>query len=184
MLKYLFPTALLMISLTSRSQSPMFIAHRGASYDAPENTLASVNLAWERKADAVEIDVHLSKDNRIMVIHDKDTKRTSGTKMIVQESLADDLRKLEVGDFKDPSFKGEKIPFLEEVIKTIPAGKTLLIEVKCGVEILPYLVEMIRSSPLQSQLAVISFDFDVVAGIKKELPETPAYWLHFSLAGG
>ena len=57
-----------------------FIAHRGASYLAPENTVASAKLAWELGADAVEVDVYLSKDNRVMVIHDKDTKRTCSGK--------------------------------------------------------------------------------------------------------
>ena len=54
---------------------PFYIAHRGASYLAPENTVASAMLAWELGADAVEIDIYLSSDNKVMVIHDKDTKR-------------------------------------------------------------------------------------------------------------
>jgi glycerophosphoryl diester phosphodiesterase len=182
--RYLLLTILMMISMVLNSQTPMIIAHRGASYDAPENTLAAVNLAWEKDAEAVEIDVHLSKDRKIMVIHDKDTKRTSGTRMVVKESLSEDLRGLEVGQFKDPDYKGEKIPFLEEVIETVPEGRKLVIEVKCGTEILPILVELIRNSPKREQLVVISFDYEVVKGIKTELPSTPAYWLHYSLAGG
>ena len=54
------------------------IAHRGASFDAPENTLAAVELAWQQGADAVEIDVQCSSDNRIVVIHDERTKKTAG----------------------------------------------------------------------------------------------------------
>ena len=184
MLRYLGLSILIMISIVLKSQTPVIIAHRGASYDAPENTLAAVKLAWERDAGAVEIDVHLSKDKRIMVIHDKDTRRTSGTKMVVKETLSEDLRKLDAGLFKDPRFKGEKIPFLEEVIGTVPPGKKLVIEVKCGTEILPILTELIRHSPKREQLVVISFDYEVVKGFKKELPDTPAYWLHYSLAGG
>ena len=56
----------------------LIIAHRGESYDAPENTLASINLAWKRKADAVEVDVQLTKDKKIVVIHDNSTLRTGG----------------------------------------------------------------------------------------------------------
>jgi glycerophosphoryl diester phosphodiesterase len=48
---------------------PFIIAHRGEPFDAPENTMAAINLAWERGAEAVEIDVHLSKDNEVEVIH-------------------------------------------------------------------------------------------------------------------
>src|SRR5688572_19017129 len=54
------------------------IAHRGASYDAPENTLAAVKLGWEQAKDGVEIDIHLSRDGKIVVIHDSDTKRIAG----------------------------------------------------------------------------------------------------------
>lgn len=52
------------------------IGHRGASHDAPENTLAAIRLAWEQGADAVEVDVHLSRDGQIVVVHDANTRRT------------------------------------------------------------------------------------------------------------
>ena len=165
------------------AQNAEIIAHRGASFDAPENTLASVNLAWEQNTDAAEIDVYLSKDNKIMVIHDKDTKRTAGEKLVIKESMASDLRKLDVGSFKSPDYKGEKIPFLREVIETIPEGKQLFVEVKCGTEILPFLKESFGESGKIDRLVIISFDFDVVAGAKMIMPEVPAYWLHFNLAG-
>ena len=166
---------LILFPLIIESQVPMIIAHRGASYDAPENTIAAVNLAWEKDADAVEVDVHLSLDKRIMVIHDKDTRRTSGTKMLVGDTHSDDLRNLEVGSFKDQEYAGEKIPFLEEVIRTVPAEKILFIEVKSDTSILPHLIGMIRNSPRKDRLVVISFDFNVVSGMKTGLPEVPAY---------
>ena len=82
-MKQLITAFLILMTLNLVSQNT-FIAHRGASYIAPENTVASAKLAWELGADAVECDIHLSKDNRIMVIHDKDTKRTcSGKKNLV-----------------------------------------------------------------------------------------------------
>jgi len=165
------------------AQNVEIIAHRGASFDAPENTLASVNLAWERNTDAVEIDVHLSKDNEIMVIHDKDTKRTAGKKLIVKESISSELRKLDVGSFKRADYKGEKIPFLNEVIETVPEGKKLFVEIKCGTEILQFLKEVFINSGKIERLVIISFDFDVVAGAKKIMPEVPAYLLHYNLLG-
>ena len=183
-MRQLFSLILILLPMLLESQPPMIIAHRGASHEAPENTLASVNLAWEKDADAVEIDVHLSKDNRIMVIHDKDTRRTAGVNLVIKESLSSDLRELEVGSFKDPKYAGEKIPFLEEVIETIPDGKTLVIEIKSDVTILPFLAEKINASPKKNQLVVIGFDFDLMAEMKKMLPEVPAYWLHYSLTGG
>jgi glycerophosphoryl diester phosphodiesterase len=164
-------------------QPAIIIAHRGASFDAPENTLAAINLAWNRNTDAVEIDVHLSSDKRIMVIHDKTTKRTAGKNHIVKKSSSELLRGLDVGSFKGPEYRGEKIPLLEEVISTIPEGKRLFIEVKCGTEIIPYLSTVIDNSEKRAQLSIISFDLDVVRESKIAMPQIPAYYLHYSLLG-
>ncbi len=173
---------LIIVSMIYQKPSTMIIAHRGASHDAPENTLASVNLAWEKSADAAEVDVHLSKDNRIMVIHDGDTKRTTGKKMVIRESMSPALRSLDANNGMD-QFKGERIPFLEEVIATVPNGKILFIEVKTDTVIIPYLVEVLASSPDKSRLVVISFDFDVCTMMKKQIPAIPVYWLHYTLSG-
>ena len=172
----------MIVPMIFQKPSTMIIAHRGASHDAPENTLASVNLAWERNADATEVDIHLSKDNRIMVIHDGDTKRTTGKKMVIRESMSPALRSLDANNGMD-QFKGERIPFLEEVIATVPNGKILFIEVKTDTVIIPYLVEVLASSPDKSRLVVISFDFDVCAMMKKEIPAIPVFWLHYTLSG-
>ena len=82
------------------------IAHRGASYDAPENTLAAITLAWKRNADAVEIDVYLSRDKKIVVIHDQDTARTTGHHGLVHEQTWAQLRMLDAGAWKAPKWKG------------------------------------------------------------------------------
>src|SRR5688572_31257071 len=76
------------------------VAHRGASFDAPENTVAAIKLAWEQKADASEFDIYLTKDGKIAVIHDKDTMRTAGVQKLVAESTLEELRKLDVGKWK------------------------------------------------------------------------------------
>ena len=76
-----------------KSISELLIAHRGESYDAPENTLASLNLAWERGALAVEVDVHLSKDNQVVVIHDSTTTRTAGKSEKVKNQAQQRFRK-------------------------------------------------------------------------------------------
>src|SRR6266704_983821 len=110
------------------------IAHRGASYDAPENTLPAIKLAWEQGADAVEIDVHLSRDGRIAVIHDESTRKTGGVNKKVCDQAWSELQKLDVGCWKDRNWAGTCIPSLEEVLATVPQGKRLFIEVKCGEE--------------------------------------------------
>jgi len=153
------------------------IAHRGASSIAPENTVTSANLAWKLGADAVELDIYLSKNNRIMVMHDGNTKRTSGEDYIIKNTNSKILRKLDVGSFKDVKYKGEKIPFLKEMIATVPKDKELVIELKCGSEVLPYLKKVVKSSGKQGQMILIGFDWKTIVEAKKVFPDNKCYWL-------
>ena len=99
------------------------IAHRGASYDAPENTLASMRLGWEQKADSNELDVYLSKDGQIVLLHDATTKRTAGKDKPVIEQTVEELRTLDAGSWKGTQWAGEKIPTLAETLQILPEGK-------------------------------------------------------------
>ncbi len=153
------------------------IAHRGASHLAPENTLASVELAWRLGADAVEVDVRLTRDGRIVAIHDETTDRTAGTHLEVAAAHSSQLRRLDVGRHKHPKFAGERIPYLEEVLQTVPPGRQLFVEIKCGPEILPPLVQTIASSGKRPQVVTIGFDLVTVRAAKAALPDVPAYWL-------
>ena len=147
------------------------IAHRGESFDAPENTLASVNLAWERGADAVEIDVHLSADNKIVVIHDSTTKRIGNYNQKVSRQTFTELRQLDVGSWKNANYEGEKIPLLSEILSTLKENKTLIIEIKSDIKILPFLKKELEISNLKSeQIQIISFRYSVVTLAKKMLP--------------
>ena len=154
------------------------VAHRGASFDAPENTLSAFKLGWEQKADAVELDIMLSKDGRIVVIHDKDTKRLAGVdRSVVGQTLAE-LRSLDVGRWKDAKFTGEKLPLLSEVLATIPDGKRLFIEVKCEAEVVPELVrELKEADKKHEQTAIIGFSADAMAAVKQALPHLEVYWI-------
>jgi glycerophosphoryl diester phosphodiesterase len=166
--------------MTRTSAAPLeIIGHRGAARDAPENTLASIALAWKQEADGVEFDVRLTRDGRIVAIHDAETKRTAGEpSLLVAESTLRELRLLDVGWWKGEVFASQRIPTLEEVIAITPPGKRLFVEVKCGVEIIPELDRVLASSNLEpGQLAVISFDSQVIAASKAVLPSVPAYWI-------
>ncbi len=163
------------ISVSGCGRPVEIIAHRGASYDAPENTMASVKLGWERHAN-VEVDVYLSKDERMVVIHDASTKRTAGVDLKVKDSSAGQLRALDVGSFKAKTFAGERIPFLTEVVQAIPSGQKLYIEIKCGKEILPPLHRLLVDSGKMSQVVIIGFDLETVAESKR-LIDVPTYWL-------
>ncbi len=166
---------LFILNLYGCTKSVEIIAHRGASYLAPENTMASVMLAWEKGVD-VEVDVHLSKDNHILVIHDASTKRTGQIDLKVKDTEHRELRKLDVGSFKSEEFAKEQIPFLADVIKTIPPGRKLYVEIKCGKEILPVLEKLITESNKMSQIVIIGFDLETVT-MSKELIDVPTYWL-------
>ncbi len=169
---------LLLITAGCSTTKVEYIAHRGASHLAPENTVSSALLAWQLGADAVEIDVYLSADNRVVVFHDKDTKRISGVNLKIDQTDAKTLRTLDAGAWKDKKYTGEKIPFLEEIIETMPEGKRLFVEVKCGKEVVPYLEEIFNASGKRGQITIISFGFDVVTSAKERMPDIPCYWLH------
>ncbi|HVK18120.1 MAG TPA: glycerophosphodiester phosphodiesterase [Fimbriiglobus sp.] len=171
---------LMALSMPALAADPWveIIAHRGASHDAPENTVAAIKLAWEQKADAAEFDVYLSKDGQVVVMHDKDTERTAGVKKLVADCTLAELRKLDVGKWKAPKFAGEKVPTLAEMLATVPAGKKVFAEVKCGPEIVPELIRGLKASKLMpEQTPVICFNADVIAAVKKAQPDLPAYWL-------
>ena len=140
--------------------SLIFIAHRGESYDAPENTLESINLAWEKNDDAVEIDIRMTGDNKIAVIHDSNTGRVSGTYFKVASQSLNTLKKLDVGIYKDKKYTGARIPSLSEVLDTVPENKIIFIEIKGKYNILEQLKLNIRKSKLKpDQIKIMGFDF-------------------------
>ena len=167
----------------------LIIAHRGASHDAPENTLAAVRLAWEQGADAVEVDVHLTRDGRLAVIHDSDTERVGRVRRSVAATALAELRTLDVGRWKAPSFAGEKIPELPDVLGLVPAGKRIFIELKGGPEAVTELKRCLdqpgqgSGAPLQrDQITVIAFDLTTAHAAKQALPRHEVCWL--AEAGG
>jgi glycerophosphoryl diester phosphodiesterase len=137
--------------------------------------MTAVMLGWEKKAD-VEVDVYLTKDNQIVAIHDKTTKRTAGIELIVAETTSQELRRLDVGSFKSEKFAGEPIPLLSDIVESIPPGRKLYIEIKCGQEILPFLQKLLAESGKMSQVVIIGFDLETVTK-SKELIDVPTYWL-------
>ena len=166
------------MSAAAEPNAVEIIAHRGASHDAPENTLESFQLGWQQQADAVELDIMLSQDGRIVVIHDKDTKRLAGIDRPVVEQSFDELRKLDVGRWKDERWAGTRIPLFSDVLASIPDGKRLFIEIKSGSEILPELKrELAAARRPASQTALISFSAKTMADAKRAFPDLETYWI-------
>lgn len=158
------------LSLPLPMSFPLIIAHRGASHDAPENTLAAARLGWEQGADALECDVHLARDGKLMAIHDADTRRTTGHRHIISDTTSAVLQALDAGAWKAPAFAGEGIPTLDRLLAAVPAGRRIFIEVKSGPAAVPELVRCLARSTLQpAQVAAISFDPEVARAAKKSL---------------
>ncbi len=158
------------------------IAHRGASHDAPENTLAAARLAWAQHADALEVDVHLTRDGRLAVIHDSDTQRTAGMRRMVRECTLAELQALDVGRWKDPRFAGEQIPSLDDVLTMLPAGKRLFVELKGGPELVPALQRSLAAQhgaiiAQPGQIAIITFDLPAATAAKRAGRRHEVCWL-------
>ncbi|HOX45347.1 MAG TPA: glycerophosphodiester phosphodiesterase family protein [Myxococcota bacterium] len=172
-------TLVLCLGLVAAEAQAMDIAaHRGASHDAPENTLAAFRLGFAQGADALECDVHLTRDGALAVIHDPRTLRTAGEDLEVASQEFARLGRLDVGRWKAPAFAGERIPGLEQVLALLPPGKRALVELKCGPEALPALARVVRASGKAGQVWLMSFREDSLAAARAELPELPAIWLH------
>jgi glycerophosphoryl diester phosphodiesterase len=171
-------TAVLAVVTLSHCDAQMITAHRGASYDAPENTLAAFQLAWEQGADAIEGDFYLTADNEIVCIHDKDTERTASVKRLVEASNVAELRSLDVGTWKDAKFKAERIPLFTEVFASVPSGKRFVIELKSKEKIVPVLMKQLAELNAKPEhLLIISFDAKSIAKCKALRPDIRAHWL-------
>jgi glycerophosphoryl diester phosphodiesterase len=154
------------------------VAHRGSSQVAPENTIAAFKLAWEQGADACELDMRLSSDGEIVVIHDQDTRRTTGVAHVVAQTSLAVLQQLDAGAWKGAAYAKERIPTLTEALAVLPAGKRFFLEIKCGPEILPVLEGKLE--PWKShaaQIAIISFDPDIARRCKTAMPWFKVYRL-------
>jgi len=152
------------------------IAHRGASFNAPENTIRAITLAWAQKISKVEIDIHITKDKRIVAIHDANTSEVAVKHLNIKNTLFKELQKLDVGSWKHKKWSGVKIPSIEEILATLPKFGVLIIEIKCGIEIIPYLRKAIKEIP-SHQIEFISFDYRVISSIKTNFPKHKALWL-------
>jgi glycerophosphoryl diester phosphodiesterase len=157
----------------------LFVGHRGASYLAPENTLAAIKLAWELGAHGAECDVMLTADKKVVLFHDKNTKKLTGQNLSVAETTWEELRPLVVipRETNRPEYSNETIPLLEDVLAAIPEDRMLVIEIKTGPEILPHLSEVIAQHWKRGKISFIAFDFETIKQAKALYPEVLCYYL-------
>src|SRR5687768_953684 len=143
------------------------VAHRGASTQAPENTMEAFRLGVEAGADAIELDVHLTADGQLAVIHDDTLDRTTDRTGRVAELTMDQIREADAGaTFARPddaglpyAREGLRVPTLPEVLEWLPDGVGLVVEIKARAAA-DAVVAALRGQPVRegNRLAVISFD--------------------------
>lgn len=155
---------------------PIIYAHRGASAYAPENTGSAFTKAIEMGVGGIELDIHMSKDGHLMVIHDESLNRTSNGKGLVKDLSLDELKDLDFGSWFDSSFKGERILTLEECLDLLEGWDGILnVEIKSGPilydGIEEKLVKVLSEYKMIERTIVSSFNHYSLLAIKQLEPE-------------
>jgi len=143
------------------------------------NTVASFEEAWRQKADAAELDVYLTKDGRLVVIHDANTKRTTGRDGKVAEMTLAELRKLDAGKWKgQENSRARGFPPWAKCWRPRRRAGACSWRSSAAPEAVPELLRVLKASKLgPERTPVISFNAKVIAAVKKARPGLPAYWL-------
>ncbi len=148
--------------------------HRGAMGYAPENTMVSFAKGLELGADSIELDIHLSRDEELIVMHDDDVTRTTDGKGQIKNMTLAEIKKLDAGVKFDARFRGERVPTLAEVVDWAKTRIPLAIEIKGGPLPAPgieeKLVEPLRAQGVVETSAVISFYHRSVKRVKELEP--------------
>jgi glycerophosphoryl diester phosphodiesterase len=159
------------------SSNPVLFAHRGASKYAPENTLAAFELAVNQNADAIELDTKLTVDHKVIVIHDQTVDRTTdGSGKVTTFELAA-IKELDAGGYFNPSYRGEKIPTLDEVLEAIGTKAFINIELAnyaSPFDPLPQITaEIVTRHDLAGTVLFSSFNPIALHKAKRALPRVP-----------
>lgn len=151
------------------------VAHRGASREAPENTLTAFGLALDAGAAAIECDVQRTRDGRLVVIHDQTVDRTTDGRGPVGALAFEDLRRLDAGRWFGPAFAGERVPSLDEVLDLVRGRAFVLLEIKHGPVfyegIERQVADALRRRGMAEAALVMSFDHPAVRTMRAEAPE-------------
>ncbi len=164
------------------SNMPAIIAHRGACSLAPENTLAAIQTAIALGVKFIEIDVRMTKDGEIILIHDESVSRTTNGKGAVNEHSLSEIKKLDAGSWFHESFKNERIPTLNEVLDIIDSNTTLIIEIKEDsrnmARMIGNIIRIVKKNLSHQKIFLKSFDTRILDRIRKHLPEVPLIYVY------
>jgi len=154
---------------------PEIIAHRGASYLAPENTLTAFRLARNLGADGVEFDVQRTKDGQLVIHHDYIIDFHTQLTGNIYDMLEGDLRALDFGSWKGVDFFDEKIPTLEEALAVGGELGSMMVELKSTIQpsdsFVPDVLETIRASGYADKVTLIAFQHDLLRQAREIMPE-------------
>ena len=162
------------------------IAHRGESFDAPENTLVAYRMAVERGF-GFECDVYLSSDGRVFSFHDRNLKRTTGIDMdCCDASWEEVVSKVDAGAWKGEKWRGVRPALLEEILPLARDGRYIYLEVKTGCEIIPYIKKAIdaQNAASAANMLFISFSEDVCKRLKETFPDYKVFLLAGEIDAG
>lgn len=166
-----------------RPAATTMIAHRGESLEAPENTMPAFSLAVTRGF-GFECDVRLSKDGRLVILHDADLSRVSGGANTnrCEDLTWDELAKVDVGNWgkwSGSQFAGTRLALLEEVLELARGGREIYIEIKAGPQIVPVLKAAVSANESATPANVLfeSFNVETCKAIKELMPDYRVYLL-------
>ena len=156
-------------------------AHRGASAYAPENTLEAFRLAMEQGADGIELDVQLTKDGELVVIHDETIDRVSNGKGAVRDYTLEELKSFSVSNHFE-QYPDVKIPTLREVLELVkPGHMEINIELKTGIfwypEIEKKVLDLVKEEGMEDRIIYSSFNHYSVQKIRELAPEAETAYL-------
>jgi glycerophosphoryl diester phosphodiesterase len=144
----------------NRTGRPLIWAHRGASAEAPENTLAAFSLALAQDADGIELDAQRCASGEVVALHDASLQRTTGFPALVTDASYSVLRTLDAGAWKADRFRGERIPLLAEVLETFP--RLVNVELKCEATddggLTAEVVNVVRATRAEDRVLLSSFN--------------------------
>jgi len=159
---------------------PLVLGHRGASAEAPENTMAAFELALEQGADGFELDVWRCASGEVVVHHDADTRRTAGEAMSLTGSSLLALRQLDVGVLKSERFRGQRIPLLEEVLEALPEA-FVNVEMKSNglpdLRLAGEVARLLERTGASARCLVSSFDPLLLAALRFKAPDVATGYL-------
>jgi len=147
-------------------RSVMVVGHRGASGYAPENTMAAFRMAHAQSADMIELDVYMSADGHLVVIHDKDVDRTTDGQGSIETMTVEQIKQLDAGAWLKQEFAGERVPTLDEVLEWAKHRIMVNIEIK-GAGCEEQIVELVKKHEMTDKVIVSSFHHEYLAKIKK-----------------